>query len=287
MTTYAVTGATGGLGSASITALLDRGVAPRDIVAVVRDAAKAADLEAKGIGIRVADYADRPSLDAAFAGVDKLLFISGSEVGARVAQHTAVVDAAAAAGVGLVAYTSILRADSSPLLLAQEHLATEKALAASGVPFVLLRNGWYWDNYAASAPTALELGVFYGSAGDGKVAGAARSDYAAAAAAALVSADPGAVYELAGTQHLTYADIAATFAEIGGTPVRYENLPQQDYAAALVKAGLPEGFAGVLADSDAGAAIGGLDSDSDDLVTLVGRPLVPFADVIRPALTQS
>ncbi|MDY6808515.1 MAG: NAD(P)H-binding protein [Actinomycetota bacterium] len=285
MTTYAVTGATGGLGGSAVRALVGRGVEPRDIVAVVRDAAKASELTDAGVNVRVADYTDRAALDAALAGVDKLLLVSGSEVGQRVAQHTNVIEAAVAAGVELIAYTSILRADSSPLALATEHVATEKILADSGIGFVLLRNGWYSENYLSSAATAIEGGVFYGSAGDGRVAPASRSDYADAAASALLSAGPGEIFELVGPQHLSYADIAATFAEIGGREVRYQNLPEADYAAALADAGIPAAFATVLADSDAGVSTGALDSHSTDLAGLLGRPAVAFAEVIRSGLT--
>lgn len=287
MTVYAVTGATGGLGGDAVRALIGRSVAPADIVAVVRDIDKASELTDAGVAVRVADYADRDALEAAFAGVDRLLFVSGSEVGQRLPQHTNVIDAAVSAGVGLVAYTSILRADTSPLQLAGEHLATEKLLADSGLPVVLLRNGWYSENYLASAPAAIESGVFYGSAGEGEIAPASRADYAEAAAAALISAAAGQVFELAGPQHLSYADIAATLTEVSGTPVRYEDLPESDYAAALVGAGVPAPFAGVLANSDAGVALGALDSDSTDLVDLLGRPATGFRDVVRHGIVAT
>ncbi len=284
MTTYAVTGATGGFGGAAVSALIARGVTPGDIVAIVRDAEKAAALRAAGVQVRVADYRDVSALAQALAGVDRLLLVSGNEFGQRVSQHTNVVEAGQKAGVGLIAYTSILRADSSPLALATEHIATEKVLADSGIGVVLLRNGWYAENYLASAPTAIEGGVFYGSARDGQVAPAARADYADAAAAALISGQRGEVFELVGSQHLSYADIAATFADVSGNPVRYQDLPESDYAAALTQAGIPAAFAGVLADSDAGVAVGALDSDSSDLVGLLGRPATTFAEVIRTGL---
>lgn len=284
MTSYAVTGATGGLGSAAVHSLIERGVTASDIVAVVRDETKASGLAAAGVTVRVADYADPPALRTALAGVDKLLLVSGSEVGRRLPQHTNVIEAATHAGVGLIAYTSILRADSSPLVLADEHRETEKLLAASGIDTVLLRNGWYSENYARSLAPAVESGVFAGSAGDGVVAPAARADYADAAAAALINAPAGAVYELAGAEHLTYADIAATFAAVSGRPVTYRDLPEAEYAAALESAGVPAGFAAVLADSDTGAGKGALDSDSTDLADLRGRPGTPFTEVIEAAL---
>ncbi|NLG45034.1 NmrA family NAD(P)-binding protein [Gordonia sp. (in: high G+C Gram-positive bacteria)] len=285
MTTYAVTGATGGLGGAAVTALIARGVAPADIVAVVRDRAKAGALVDAGVDVRVADYADPTALRAALSGVDKLLLVSGSEVGQRLPQHTNVIDAAKAAGVGLIAYTSILRADRSPLALAREHRATEQLLADSEIPTVLLRNGWYSENYAESLAPAVATGVFAGSAGNGVVAPAARADYADAAAAALLTASAGSVFELAGSEHLSYADIAATFAEVSGRPVAYQDLAEADYTAALVDAGVPAAFAAVLADSDAGAGNGALDSTSTALADLRGTPGTPFAEVIAAALS--
>lgn len=283
MTIYGVTGATGQLGRLAVDDLIERGTPAGDIVAVVRDEAKASGLADRGVTVRVADYADTAALTTAFAGVDRLLFISGSEVGSRVAQHSSVVDAAVAAQVGLVAYTSILEAGTSGLSLAAEHVATEKALADSGLPHILLRNGWYSENYAASLQPTIDGGVLYGAAGEGRVAPATRPDFAGAAVAALIAGRPG-VFELVGTEHLTYADIAAVIADVAGTPVRYQDLSTDDYAAALTQAGVPEPMPAVLADSDAGIARGELDSTSTDLADLLGRPSTPFADVIRAAL---
>lgn len=284
MTIYAVTGATGGLGSAAVEALLERGVAAGDVVAVVRTPEKADALRSAGVDVRVADYGDPTALRAALTGVDRVLLVSGSEVGQRVPQHRNVIEAATDAGVSLIAYTSILRADTSPLALATEHVATERVLAESGIPTVLLRNGWYWENYLAAAPQAVETGVLYGSAGNGSVAAASRRDYAAAAATALVEAAGGEVYELAGDEHPTYAQIAATLAEVSGKPVRYTDIPEADYAAALTDAGIPAPMAEILADSDAGVARGALDSDSTDLATLTGRPSTPLVEVLRAGL---
>ncbi|MGV9857910.1 NmrA family NAD(P)-binding protein [Gordonia sp. NPDC003425] len=283
MTTYALTGATGHLGGATVDALIEKGIAPTDIVAIVRDADKASALAAAGVAVRVADYENPAALRSALAGVDRLLLVSSSAVGARVSQHTNVIEAAKAAGVGVIAYTSILRADTSTLALATEHVDTEKLLADAGIPYVLLRNGWYWENYLGGAQAAVTSGVLYGSAGDGRVAGATRADYAAAAATALVDARGGEVYELNGSEHLTHADFAATFAEVSGSPVRYQDLPEADYAAALASTGIPEAFAKILADSDAGVARGELDSDSTDLADLIGRPPTSFAEVARTA----
>ncbi|MEV0902264.1 SDR family oxidoreductase [Actinoplanes sp. NPDC049802] len=281
--TIAVTGATGHLGRLVIDALIARGAAPGEIVAAVRDTAKATDLAARGVTVREADY-DRPqTLAAAFAGVDRLLLISGNAVGQRIAQHTAVIGAAKAAGVGFLAYTSILRADSSPIGLAPEHLATEEAIKASGIPFALLRNGWYIENYTGALGAALEHGVLLGSAGQGRIAAATRADFAEAAAAVLLSGETG-VYELAGDQPFTMAELAAEVARQTGVPVEYRDLPAADYQAALVTAGLPEAFAGLLADTDVKIRDGHLDDAGGTLSRLLGRPTTPPAEAVAAAL---
>lgn len=278
--TIAVTGAAGHLGRLTITALRARGVAAGDIVAVVRDAAKAADLAADGVQVRVADYADADALRDALAGVDKLLLVSGSEVGQRLPQHTNIIDAAEATGVAFIAYTSILHAATSPLILAGEHKATEELLAASGIDHALLRNGWYWENYDSSVAAAAASGALFGSAGAGRVAGAARKDFAEAAAAVLTTeGHAGAVYELGG-ERLTYTELAEVLSGIVGVPVTYKDLPKEEYAKILENAGVPAQFAAVLADSDAGIAVGALDTDSGDLERLIGRPATPAAEAI-------
>ncbi|MGX7726265.1 SDR family oxidoreductase [Rhodococcus sp. 5G237] len=278
--TIAVTGAAGHLGRLTITALRARGVAAGDIVAVVRDAAKAADLAADGVQVRVADYADADALRDALAGVDKLLLVSGSEVGQRLPQHTNIIDAAKAAGVAFIAYTSILHAATSPLILAGEHKATEELLAASGIDHALLRNGWYWENYDSSVAAAAASGALFGSAGAGRVAGAARKDFAEAATAVLTTeGHAGAVYELGG-ERLTYTELAEVLSGIVGVPVTYKDLPKEEYAKILENAGVPAQFAAVLADSDAGIAVGALDTDSGDLERLIGRPATPAAEAI-------
>lgn len=284
---FAVTGATGQLGRLVIDALLKK-VPAGDIVAAVRTPAKAADLAAQGVVVRQADYSQPETLVAAFAGVDKLLLISGSEVGQREAQHKAVIEAARTAGVGFIAYTSLLHADSSPLGLGVEHRATEALLQASGVPFALLRNGWYSENYAASIAPALAHHAFIGAAGEGRIASAARQDYADAAAEVLVRDNQaGKVYELAGDDSYTLAQFAAEIADQSGEKVDYVNLSQQEFAAALKSAGLPDGLAEMLADSDAGAEKGGLFDDSHQLSQLIGRPTTPYPAVIRAALAKS
>ncbi|MGW0019414.1 SDR family oxidoreductase [Rhodococcus sp. NPDC003382] len=279
--TIAVTGATGNLGCLTIAALLERGVAAADIVAVVRDAAKAAELAEKGVQVRVADYDDADALRVAFAGVDKLLLVSGSEIGRRVPQHTNVVEAAKATGVGFLAYTSILDAQNSPLMLAAEHKATENLIAESGIAHALLRNGWYWENYESAVGTARETGALFGAAGTGRVAGAARKDFAEAAAAVLLADDAaGKVYELGGDR-LTYTELAEALSGVVGKPVVYKDLSREEYTQVLEGAGVPSQFAAVLADSDAGIAAGALDTDSGDLQRLIGRDATPVADVLR------
>lgn len=200
--------------------------------------------------------------------------MSSNAVGARVEQHRNVIEAAKRAGVGLLAYTSVLRADTSTLSLAGEHVTTEALLRDSGVPHVLLRNGWYTENYTGSIGPELAHGAVIGSSGDGRISAATRADYAAAAAAVLASAEPqaGRIYELAGDQAFSMADYAAELAQQAGKPVAYHDMPEADYAAALVQAGLPAGFAQVLAQCSASAGGGSLFDDSHTLSKLIGRP---------------
>ncbi|AJI82032.1 SDR family oxidoreductase [Yersinia enterocolitica] len=280
----AVTGATGQLGRLVINALLKK-VSASEIIAAVRSPEKASDLAALGVQVRKADYSQPATLEAAFQGVDKLLLISSSEVGQRVAQHAAVINAAKHAGVKLLAYTSLLHADKSTLGLGDEHRATEALLRESGLPVVLLRNGWYTENYAASIAPSLDHGAFIGAAGDGRIASATREDYAQAAAAVLTQENQaGKIYELAGDDSYTLAEFSAEIARQSGKPVEYKNLSEADFKQALIGAGLPEGFASLLADSDAGAAKGGLFDDSHTLSKLIGRPTTPYAKVIAATL---
>ncbi|MFI5499793.1 SDR family oxidoreductase [Nocardia asteroides] len=280
--TVAVTGASGQLGRLVVEALLTAGERP---VAIVRDPAKVADLAERGAVIRQASYDDPTALDAALTGVDRVLLVSGNEFGARVAQHTNVVRAAERAGVRLLAYTSIPAATENPMILAQEHRGTEEVLSTASIPTVLLRNSWYWENYAAGAAHAAQTGVLAGASGAGKVSGAPRADYAAAAAAVLTSdGHEGRVYELGGDEALTGADLAAVIAEVAGKPVRYENLPEADYAAVLAQAGLPEPVAAALADADTGIGRGLLEVRTGDLAKLIGRPVTPPVEAFRALL---
>lgn len=282
----AITGASGQLGRIVIKALLEK-VPASEIIALVRSPEKAQDLQALGVALRTADYNQPQTLHRAFTGVAKVLLISSSEVGQREAQHQAVIDAAKVAGVSFIAYTSLLHADTSPLGLGVEHRATEALLQASGIPYALLRNGWYTENYAASIAPALAHHAFIGAAGDGRIASAARADYAAAAAAVISRDDQaGKVYELAGDDSYTLAEFSAEIARQSGEKVEYVNLPPVEFSAALIGAGLPAPLAELLADSDAGAAQGGLYDDSHTLSQLIGRPTTPFAEVIKATLAK-
>ncbi|MFD6219525.1 SDR family oxidoreductase [Nocardia asteroides] len=280
--TVAVTGASGQLGRLVVEALLTAGERP---VAIVRDPAKVADLAERGAVVRQASYDDPAALDAALTGVDRVLLVSGNEFGARVAQHTNVVRAAERAGVRLLAYTSIPAATENPMILAQEHRGTEEVLASANIPTVLLRNSWYWENYAAGAAHAAQTGVLAGASGAGKVSGAPRADYAAAAAAVLTTdGHEGRVYELGGDEALTGDELAAVIGEVAGKPVRYQDLPEADYAAILGQAGLPEPVAAALADADTGIGRGLLEVRTGDLAKLIGRPVTPPVEAFRALL---
>lgn len=279
--TTAITGATGQLGRLVVEDL--RGRAPAaDLVALVRSPARAADL---GIAVRQADYDSPEMLGPALAGVDTLLLISSSEIGKRAAQHRHVIDAAARAGVKRIVYTSLLQADRSPLDLAVEHRATEADLKASGVPFTILRNGWYTENYTASASAALANGAFLGSAGEGRIASATRADFAEAAAVVLTGiGHEGKTYELAGDEVYTLTDLAAELSRQTGHAIPYRDLPEAEYSAALVGAGLPEGLARMIAGWDAAVANGALFDDGRQLSALIGRPTTPLRVAVADAL---
>ncbi|MET0124705.1 MAG: SDR family oxidoreductase [Pseudomonas caspiana] len=284
---YIITGATGQLGRLVIEKLLAT-VPAGQVIAAVRSPEKAADLAALGVQVRHADYSQASTLDSAFKGAEKILLISSSEIGQRAAQHQAVIDAAKRANVKLLAYTSVLHADTSLLGLAEEHRQTEAALQKSGVPFVLLRNGWYTENYTAGVPAALEHGAVFGSAAEGRISSAARVDYADAAVAVLTSTEDqaGRVYELAGDDAYTLSVFAAEISKQTGKTVPYTDLPQADFKAALIQAGLPDFVAELLSDSDAAAAKGALFDDSRQLSALIGRPTTPLAITVAQALKR-
>jgi len=279
----AVTGATGQLGSLVVEALL-KTVPANQIIAAVRTPAKAKAFADKGVQVREADYNRPETLAPAFAGVTKLLLISGNELGQRVPQHKAAIDAAKAAGVKLIAYTSLLKADTSPLKLAAEHLATEQYLQASGVSYVFLRNGWYTENMTAAIPSALQQGAFIGSTKEGRIAGASRADYAEAAAAVLsTEGHNNTIYELAGDTSFTRAELAAEVSKQSGKTIGYHDLPAQEYEKILATF-LPHGLAPILADAEAHAADGALDDTSHTLSKLIGHPTEPLATTVANAL---
>ncbi|MFZ6042488.1 SDR family oxidoreductase [Vibrio natriegens] len=277
----AVTGATGQLGQLVIKHLLNK-VEPQQIVALVRNIEKAASLTSLGVQVRQADYSKPETLESALDGVAKLLLISSSEVGQRATQHKNVIDAAKKAGVELLAYTSLLHADTSPLALAEEHVVTEAYLKQADVPHVLLRNGWYTENYLASVAPALANGGFIGCAQDGKISSAAREDYAEAAAAVLTSEaeQSGKVYELSGDEAYTLSELSALISKKSGKAIPYINMEEADFAKALEGAGLPAPFAAVLANSDTGASQGALYDDSKTLSALIGHPTKSLEQLI-------
>jgi NAD(P)H dehydrogenase (quinone) len=282
--TIVITGATGQLGRLVVEALLESGLPAEQIVAAGRTVDRIADLGRRGVQVRSIDYSQPESLREAFAGADKVLLVSGSEVGQRVEQHRNAINAAKEAGVGLIGYTSIANADTTAMQLAAEHLATEEILRDSGVPFVLLRNGWYLENYTGQLPVQVQHGAVFGSAGEGRVSAAARADYAAAAAAVLLRDDQaGKVYELGGDDAFTLSELAGAVSVVSGKPVTYTDLPAEKYTQVLVEAGLPEPYAAILADSDLGIARGDLLVTSGDLSALLGRPTTPLREAVQTA----
>lgn len=278
-----VTGASGQLGRLVVNKLLQ--TLPADQITVaVRHPDSVSDLAARGVNVRVADYDKPDTLDAALTGIDRLLLVSSNNVGGRTPQHRNVIEAAVRAGVQRLAYTSILHADTSTLALAAEHRETEALLAAADVEAVMLRNGWYTENLTMGIEPALANGAHYGCAGGGRFSAASRLDYADAAAAALLIDRPVAIYELAGDPAFTLTEYAAEIARRAGKDVAYVDLPQADYEAALVGAGLPGPLAAVLADADAAAAKDQLFDGSGEMARLIGRPTTPMASVVSAAL---
>lgn len=275
--TIVVTGATGQLGNLVIDALLRKGTPAAEIVGTGRDEQRLAALAERGIGTAAAPYADQAALEAAFAGAEAVLFISGSEIGRRVAQHATVVAAAKAAGVGRIIYTSAPQATSSALVLAPEHKATEELIVASGIPFTIVRNGWYTENYRGAVAQAAVTGEIIGSAGGGRVASASRADFAEAAAVVLSEAGHvGQVYELSGDVAWTHTELAEVASELLGRPVVYRDLSTEEHIAALTAAGLDAGTAGFVAALDANIRDGLLGQTNGELARLIGRPTTPL-----------
>lgn len=277
-----VTGATGQLGRIVVEKLKAK-VSAGDIVALVRSPKKAANL---GVEAREFDYSKPENLTTALAGIEKLLVISSNEVGQRAAQHTNIVEAAKKAGVKFIAYTSLLRADTSALSLAEEHLVTEKAIKASGIPYAILRNGWYTENYTGSIGGVLASGVVVGASGEGKISSATRADFAEAAVVVLTTAGhENKTYDLAGDEAYTMAEYAAEISRQTGKNIPYKNLTAVEYANVLVQAGLPEGVAQFLAGTQPPTEKGDLFDDTHQLSKLIGRPTTTLKDAIATALT--
>lgn len=283
-----ITGASGQLGQLVVQGLLQH-TDPTNIIALARDTAAIKNIAQQGVNARRADYTQPDTLKAAFEGASKLLLISSSEVGQRIAQHKAVIDAAKNANVELLAYTSLLKADTSPLSLAIEHKATEEAISASNLPAVILRNGWYNENYTASSPIAVQMGTLLGTAGEGRFSTATRQDFADAAVAVLLSADnqAGKVYELAGDTSFTLADYAAEISAQAGSDIPYQQLEQAVFANALKQSGLSAPLAEMLAETEAHAPSGALQDGSKTLSKLIGRPTTPIAESLKMALTTA
>lgn len=281
----AITGATGRYGRNAIDALLRRGVPADQIVAIGRNSEKLAGLSALGVVARRADYGDPMALDAALVGVDKVLLVSGNEVGARLQQHRNVVDAAVRAGVHLIAYTSAPKADTSPLLVAPDHKATEAYIRDSGLPFVFLRNSWYLANYTDMAASYVDSAVVPGAAGDGRVSAATHADYADAAASVLTGAGhANAVYELGGDEAFTMTEFARALSEASGKDVEYQDMPKDEYVRLLQTFGFPREVAEVFADGDLGVARGDLYVETGDLGRLIGRPTTTMQAAVAAAL---
>lgn len=281
----AVTGANGQLGQLVINHLLAN-TAANNIVALVRNPDNAKQLSALGVQVRLADYNKPQTLLPALQGVTKLLLISGSEIGQRAAQHQAVIDAAKAVGVELFAYTSLLKAMESPMRLAQEHQETESAIAASGLPAVILRNGWYTENYTDNVAGVLATGAVAGATGGGRMNTASRDDYALAAATVLSSAESqaGKVYELAGDESYSLSEYAAEISKQTQQSIPFHQMTESDFGQLLIQIGLPEGLALVLADTEKHVEQGWLADDSHALSKLIRRPTTSLAETLKMSL---
>ncbi|HET8780353.1 MAG TPA: SDR family oxidoreductase, partial [Agromyces sp.] len=285
--TILVTAASGQLGRLVIAALLARGAAPAEIVASARDTSKLTDVAARGIRTVELDYARPETIAPALDGVDTLLLISGSELGNRVAQHRNVIDAAKAAGVAKLVYTSAPQVSTADFVLAPEHKATEEAIAAAGIPAVIVRNNWYTENYAADVARSASTGVIASSAGDGRVASATRADLAEGAAVVLLEdGHVGEVYEFAGDEAWSFADLADAASHVVGRPVTYAPMSTDEHVAALEGAGLDAGTAGFVAGIDDGIRRGVLDVPTGTLSRLIGRPTTSLVDGLRSAVER-
>lgn len=277
----AVTGSTGQLGRLVVELLKER-VGAQHVIALARTPEKAASMD---VEVRTFDYGQPHGLVAGLEGVDRLLLISSSEIGQRAVQHARVIEAAQKAGVGQIVYTSLLHADTSKLSLAGEHIATEELLKKSGIPYTILRNGWYTENYTGSVKGALAAGVLAGSAGNGRISSATRADFAEAAAVAVTGdSHAGHTYELAGDESYTLEDLAAEVSRQSGKNIPYQNLPEAEYAGLLEKVGVPSQYAAAIASWDTCASKGDLFDDSRQLSRLIGRPTTPLSEAVKAAL---
>jgi NAD(P)H dehydrogenase (quinone) len=285
MPRYAVTGASGQLGRLVVEELLERGLPSSDLIALVRTPSKAEDLQLRGVELRVADYGRPETLGDALDGVDRLLLVSSSEAGSRLAHHINVIEAAREAGVSRIAYTSMLNADQTTNPLAPEHQETERALREAGIPLTLLRNGWYTENYTEQLSRYLGSGEIPGAAGDGRISAATRRDYAAAAAVALLDDEGDRTYELGGPS-FDLTELARLISELTGTEVAYRDLAVDRYAEVLLGVGLDERTARFVAMLDASIAKGDLETGSEDLARLIGRPPTPVADAVGAAQNE-
>ncbi|GLY16659.1 NAD(P)-dependent oxidoreductase [Kineosporia sp. NBRC 101677] len=280
-----VTAASGNLGRLTVEALLSRGVPAADIVATSRDITRIKDFADRGVQVRRADFAEPDSLPAAFEGADKLLLISTTTPSERVANHRRAIDAAVAAGVSMVAFTSMLHADTSSSVLAPTHWATEQYLHER-IPYVMLRNGWYLENYTVQLSQVLSGGVLFGAAGQGRISAATRADYAEAAATVLsTDGHVGQTYELGGDEAFTLTELAAAISAAAGKQIEYMDLPVEAFARALTEAGVPADLAGVLSDADRAMSHDELYTESGDLRRLIGRATVTPAEAIAAALS--
>ena len=276
----AVTGASGKLGRLVIEGLLDK-VAAESVVAVVRSPEKVADFAARGVAVRRGDYADPASLTAAFEGVERLLLISSNDLGRRAAQHRAAIDAAAAAKVRAMAYTSVLKAERTTVTALKDHKITEDTLRSSGIPYIFLRNGWYIENQTENLASPFAQGAFFGAAQNGRISAASRSDYAAAAVRVLTeSGHEGRTYELAGEQSYSMAELATTVSKWSNKSLPYKDVPPDAYKAALLGAGLPEPLANFLTEADIAVSRGELEAETNHLPDLIGRPPRTLADLL-------
>ena len=278
-----VTATSGHLGRLVVTDLLDRGVAASDVVAGARSLEAIADLAAAGVRTAVLDYDDPSTVEAALGTGDTLVLISGNDLTNRDRQHAEVIDAAKRAGAGHLVYTSGLLATDSPSPIAASHAVTETAVANSGLPYTLLRNGWYTENYARSIPAVRDTGVLLSSVGEGRVASATRQDFAQAVGA-VVTGDGhlGQTYELSGDVAWTYDDLAAALSEVLGRDVVHRSVTPEQHLQALTDAGVPEPMALMAVGADAGIRAGAFAFTNGDLARLLGRPTTPLVEGLRP-----